>query len=256
MSEVDVAEADAVATLVGPSLAGIQRLTAVNTVRARIALAVDLGLLSPGERLPPVPDVAAALDVSEASVRRALEALTQDGVLVRLRGRSGGTLVAEAPTRGSVAEVDAYRSEKEHVHELIDQRIVLDIGVAALAARAATKVQLTRLRRLVDRMDRAATWAEFHQADEQFHVGVAESTRLPSIAGPYCSVLHELYRFYLPYPVEYLRQSNTEHRQLVAALADRDVASAADVARRHVERLHETMFMGLMDAATADPVKH
>jgi DNA-binding FadR family transcriptional regulator len=230
-----------------PSLVGIQRLTAVNSVRARIALAVDLGLLVPGERIPPVSEVAAALDVSEASVRRALEALTQDGVLVRLRGRNGGTLVAEVPTRGSVQEVDAYRSEKERVHQLIDQRIVLDCGVAALAARFATKAQVARLNRLVDRMAGASTWAEFHRTDERFHVGVAEAARLPGFTHSYCTVLHELYRFYLPYPVEHLRESNREHRELVLAIADRDVTSATDVARRHVETLHRTMFVGLLD---------
>jgi DNA-binding FadR family transcriptional regulator len=235
------------ATLAAPSLVGIQRLSAVNSVRARIALAVDLGLLAPGERIPPVNEVAAALDVSEASVRRALEALTQDGVLVRLRGRNGGTLVADVPTRESVQEVDAYRSEKEHVHHLIDQRIVLDCGVAALAARYATKAQVTRLSRLVDRMDGASTWAGFHRTDERFHVGVAEAARLPGFTSTYCTVLHDLYRFYLPYPVEHLRESNREHRELVQALIDRDVAAATDVARRHVETLHRTMFVGLLD---------
>lgn len=236
------------ATLASPSLVGIQRLTAVNSVRARIALAVDLGLLAPGERIPPVNEVAAALDVSEASVRRALEALTQDGVLVRLRGRNGGTLVADVPTRESVQEVDAYRSEKENVHQLIDQRIVLDCGVAALAARFATKAQLARLTRLVDRMDGASTWAAFHQTDERFHVGVAEAAKLPGFTRSYCTLLHELYRFYLPYPVEQLRESNREHRELVGAIVDHDVATATDVARRHVETLHRTMFVGLLDS--------
>ncbi|NQW73543.1 MAG: FadR family transcriptional regulator [Actinobacteria bacterium] len=247
MQAADPPDVDAT-TLAAPSLVGIQRLSAVDSVRARIALAVDLGLLAPGERIPPVSEVAAALDVSEASVRRALEALTQGGVLVRLRGRSGGTLVADVPTRESVLEVDAYRSEKEHVHQLIDQRIVLDCGVAALAARFATKAQVTRLSRLVDRMEVASTWAEFHRTDERFHVGVAEAARLPGFSNSYCAVLHDLYRFYLPYPVEHLRESNREHRELVEAIVEGDVATATDVARRHVETLHRTMFVGLLDA--------
>lgn len=234
-----------VGRLDAPQLAGIQRLAAVDTVRARIALAVDLGLLAPGERIPAVPDVAAALDVSEASVRRALESLTADGVLVRRRGRSGGTMVADLPRRGSVDEVGAYWSERERVHDLIDQRTMLEVGAAALAATSAKKSQLSRMRASVNRMERSMSWAEFHREDEAFHVGLVEATGLPSLKAPFCLVLHELYRFFLPYPVEYLRQSNGEHRQLVDALLDRDVAGATGIARRHVEVLHETMFIGL-----------
>lgn len=240
-------DGETVRHLDAPALAGIQRLSAVNTVRARIALAVDLGLLAPGERIPSVADVAAALDVSESSVRRALESLTADGVLVRRRGRSGGTLVADAPRRGSVDEVKAYWSERAHVHDLIDQRMLLEVGAAALAANAATKSQLSRLRKSVERMDRSTSWAEFHREDEAFHIGLVEATGRPSLKTPFCLVLHELYRFFLPYPVEYLRSSNGEHRMLVAALVDGDVAGATEVARRHVDSLHKTMFVGLME---------
>ncbi|WP_449340624.1 GntR family transcriptional regulator, partial [Streptomyces canarius] len=83
-----------------PALDGIRRLTALDTVRARIGLAVDLGLLAPGERLPPTDRIAAALGVGEITVRRALSTLCQDGILERRRGRNGGTRVAERPARG------------------------------------------------------------------------------------------------------------------------------------------------------------
>ncbi len=45
--------------------------------------------------------------------------------------------------------------------------------------------------------------------------------------------------------MDYLRESNCEHRDLVDAIAARDVARAVDVARGHVVTLHDTMFVGL-----------
>ncbi|MFI0715077.1 hypothetical protein ACH4SK_31520 [Streptomyces inhibens] len=42
------------------------------TMRARVALAVELGLLAPGERLPPGDQIAVALGVGDITVRRAL----------------------------------------------------------------------------------------------------------------------------------------------------------------------------------------
>lgn len=98
-----------------PALGGIRRLSALDTVRARIAMAIDLGLLAPGERLPAAAEIAAALDVGEITVRRALVALCDDGLLERRRGRNGGTLVAQHPAKGSVSAVGSYRSDTDAV---------------------------------------------------------------------------------------------------------------------------------------------
>ena len=231
--------------LTSSTFLGLQRLTAVDTVRARIGLAVDLGLMKPSERLPDTTEIAQALDVSEITVRRALERLCADGVLLRLRGRSGGTLVAPEPRTGTVAEVAAYHSATEHVHRLIDQRVIVDCGLAALAAAKPTKRALQQMRRSIRDMDRAESWAQFHHSDEAFHRAVARASRLRGAEEAYLPVLHELYRFYLPYPIDYLRSSNDEHRQLVDALERGDTDGAVAVARNHVETLHRTMFMGL-----------
>ena len=60
-------------------------------------------------------------------------------------------------------------------------------------------------------------------------------------------VLHALYRYYLPYPIEYLRESNGEHRELLDALGDHDPVAAVAIIRRHIEVLHDTMFMSLIE---------
>ncbi len=236
---------DAEERLSAAPLDGIRRLTALDTVRARIAMAVELQLLRPGERLPPPAEIAAALDVGEITVRRAMTVLAKEGVLERRRGRNGGTLVAQEPTLGAVAETDAYRGATTEVHDLIDRRLLLECGVAHLASLAVTKTRTTALRRLVRAMDRASTWAEFHTLDEQFHLAVAEATRLPAAAAQYGVALRDLYRYYLPYPLDYLRESNREHRDLVDALAEHDPVRAVGVAHAHVATLHESMFVGL-----------
>lgn len=235
-----------VLALNSPKLNGIRRLTALETVRARIAMAVDLGLLSPGERLPPTDAIAEALGVGEITVRRALGSLCADGVLERRRGRNGGTLVAERPARGVVGAAEAYHGQSAEVHRMIDERTVLECGIAHLAARGVTGAALDELDTLVAAMDRAESWAEFHSCDERFHLAVARATGLDASVGTYGTVLRRLYAYYLPYPLAALRDSNDEHRALVAALRAGDAAEAADIARRHVETLHRTMFVGLM----------
>ena len=234
-----------------PALVGIRRLTALDTVRARIALAVDLGLLGPGERLPASEEIARTLGVGEMTVRRALVSLCRDGVLERRPGRAGGTLVAEHPARGAVREIAAYAASATAVHRLIDQRVLIECGVAHLAAREVGADSLARLRSLVEEMDVAAAWTDFHALDQRFHETVAAATGLP--VEPYRALLEELYAYFLPYPIDRLRESNDEHRRLVDALERRDPVAAVEVARQHVSVLHESMFVGLLDQGDDGP---
>jgi len=230
------------ADLDAPALTGIRRLSALDTVRARIALAVELGLLKPGERLPPNGDIARALGVAEITVRRALETLAEDGLIERRRGRGGGTLVADHPPAERVHEVVAYFESAAEVRELIDHRLVLETGLVQLVARRSPDVE--RLRALVARMDTATGWAEFHELDAEFHRTVA-APGPPSAVRQYEAVLAELYRFYLPYPLQKLHESNREHAKLVKALASGNRDAATRITRDHVGDLHQTMFVGL-----------
>ncbi|GAA4193070.1 GntR family transcriptional regulator [Streptosporangium oxazolinicum] len=236
--------------LKAPALVGIRRLNALDTVRARIAMAVELGLLRPGERLPSVGEIARALGVGEITVRRALVSLCDQGVLKRRRGRGGGTMVSERPETGGVREIETYRSAAADVHRLIDQRLLLECGIAHLAATnpgPRRPEELEELEGLVACMDRASSWAEFRPCDERFHMAVAAATGLPPAAEQYGSIVRELYRYYLPFPLDYLRESNRGHAELVASLAEGDPLKAVEVTRRHVEVLHRTMFVGLGD---------
>jgi GntR family transcriptional repressor for pyruvate dehydrogenase complex len=225
--------------LTAAELTGIRRLSARDTVRARIALAVELGLLSPGERLPPNADIAHALGVGEITVRRALVSLCADGVLERRRGRGGGTTVAAAPSKGRVRETADYVGATAEVGALIDRRLVVECGLVHLAAVRGSPVD--PLRELVTRMDAAPTWADFHALDASFHVAVAELSDLPAAVANYQELMDELYGYFLPYPIEFLRGSNQDHSALVESLAAQDPVAAVAVTRGHVEELHRTM---------------
>jgi DNA-binding GntR family transcriptional regulator len=75
------------------------RRTAAADIASRVGVSVDLGLLHPLERLPRDEELATAFGVAPITVRRALRRLCQEGVLVRRRGRRGGTFVAADPPR-------------------------------------------------------------------------------------------------------------------------------------------------------------
>ena len=151
-----------------PLLSAVRRLTALDTVRARIAMAVDLGLLQPGDRLPEIRAVASALAVSEITVRRALMSLTGDGVLTRRRGRTGATYVASQPTRRAVPRSSPVRDTCEQPCPVLRQ-------VAAMCADGHTSKQAVSDAQIVASRLRSMS-----------HVGIAEGpgrTQLPPQRG-------------------------------------------------------------------------
>ena len=69
-------------------------------VAAEIRRAIAEGEAKPGDRLPPVRDFAAVLDVNSNTVLRAFRQLRDEGLLEFRRGR--GVTVAATPERGAV----------------------------------------------------------------------------------------------------------------------------------------------------------
>jgi DNA-binding FadR family transcriptional regulator len=224
---------------------GMERRSAMDAVRMRIGMAISLGLLKPGERLPDQEDVALGLSVSPITARRALASLAEQGVVVRRRGRAGGTFVADAPPSEVLAELSASPAESQAVNRLVDRRLLFECAVTHYAAVNATAEQLDELERLTRDMAEATDWSVYHQADERFHQLVGTASGMGTAVDVYQETLAELYDYFIPYPIEKLHTSNRDHIALVAAMRARKVEEAVEVSRKHVDILHRTMFMGL-----------
>ena len=95
-------------------------------------------------------------------------------------------------------------------------------------------------------MAEATDWSVYHQADERFHQLVGTASEMGTAAEVYHETLTELYDYFIPYPIEELHKSNHDHIALVAALRAGRVEEAVEVTRKHVDILHRTMFMGLV----------
>src|SRR4051795_13353110 len=109
----------------------VQTATTFEETVERLGTAIRLGLLAPGERLPPERDLAEQLGIARSTLRQALASLTESGHLVAQRGRGGGTFVSAAPP---LAERSRVELSDGHWRELLDYRIAVEIGAAVLAA--------------------------------------------------------------------------------------------------------------------------
>ncbi|OUM41119.1 FadR/GntR family transcriptional regulator [Arthrobacter sedimenti] len=221
------------------------RRSAIDAVRARIAASISLGLLQPGERLPDQNDIALGLSVSPMTARRAMASLAEEGIVVRRRGRDGGTFVAADPPAAAIERLSLGLPDAAAVHDLVDRRLLAECAVTHFAAVDATEDELEALEALTQRMATATNWSEYHQADDEFHRSVAAASHLGAATAVHSVALAELYEHFVPYPIDALHRANEDHVELVAALRRRDVVQAVAIAHAHVDSLHSTMFMEL-----------
>ncbi|WP_306638433.1 FadR/GntR family transcriptional regulator [Pseudarthrobacter siccitolerans] len=214
---------------------GMERRSAMDAVRMQIGMAISLGLLKPGERLPDQEDVALGLSVSPITARRALASLAELGVVVRRRGRAGGTFVADSPPTEILKSLSASPAESQAVNRLVDRRLLFECAVTHYAAVNATSEQLDELERLTQEMAGSSDWSYYHRMDEQFHQLVGTASCLNTAVDVYHETLAELYDYFIPYPIEKLHKSNQDHIALVAALRARNVEEAVELSRKHVD---------------------
>jgi DNA-binding FadR family transcriptional regulator len=212
----------------------VQPPTAFEQTVERLASAIKLGLLAPGSQLPPERELAKQLDISRTTLRQALTALAQSGLVTTARGRTGGTFVADPvplpPRPRRVFDEDEMRA-------FLDHRLAIEVGAAIRAAERADQDDLAPLVDLTAAMDSAVEFEDYRLADVRFHIGLAECAHSPLLVDAMADVQAQLDEVIelVPHPAEVLKRSNDQHRALIARLRRRDVTGAVKVMREHVE---------------------
>jgi GntR family transcriptional repressor for pyruvate dehydrogenase complex len=215
----------------------------------RLGTAIRVGLLAPGSRLPAERQLARELGISRSTLREALTTLVQSGHLVSLRGRKGGTFVAEKPPL-TESESDGADVLGESGWAVLDNRVAVEAGAVILACERAEKDDLERLDALVERMSKAGEFEDYRRADIRFHIGVAEAARSPHLVTEMTEVqgrMSELISL-IPHPDQVLTHSNAQHGRLVKLLAKGDSARAVSLMREHIEGT-EHILAGLLPGA-------
>jgi GntR family transcriptional repressor for pyruvate dehydrogenase complex len=211
----------------------------------RLGTAIRLGLLAPGARLPPERDLADQLGIARSTLRQALTTLTQSGHLTSVRGRTGGTFVADAPP---MAEGGSGPALEGRWRDLLDYRVAVECGAALLAAERATPEALERLDEQVAAMAEVQEdFPAYRRADVFFHLGLAEAAQSPRLVSAMTEIqggMSELIA-HIAHPPHVLAHSNAQHARLVKLLRAGDRTAAVRLVREHLEGT-EHILAGLM----------
>ena len=203
----------------------------------RIGGSIKLGLLKPGQQLPPERELAELMGVSRVTVRSAIQVLTAGGFLIARRGRNGGTFVVEKPPVWKGGEGAGAGSEAVVVGGFLDRRFVLETGICELAAMRVTDTQLAGLRERVGRLgELVGDLSAFRREDAQFHIAIAEATGNQDLVRQVAELQAELSDLIgqIPPSEDALIHSNLQHAKVVGCIARRDGAAARQAMAEHL----------------------
>lgn len=147
---------------------------AVDGIRKQI----HLGLVKPGERLPPERELAETLSVSRVTLREALRILESEGYLGVKRGASGGAFVVEEAELRSLA-LRRIGRDAALVMRIIEFLSANERIAARFAAQRRTPAHLKRMRSARDQIIKAGDASSLRHAEVLFQMAMSEATQNP-----------------------------------------------------------------------------
>jgi DNA-binding FadR family transcriptional regulator len=208
------------------------------------------GALRAGERLPAERQLRERFAVSRGTLREALRALEQKGLIAIKTGVLGGAVVRAVDTKLLSESLDLLlRYQKISLRELADFREGVEGLVAARAAGKARRDDIQALEALLGSIRRDLDAEEFDwdavvKADNQFHFALAR------IAGNrvFESVVQTIYENIYPYFARFLTRERRlmernyeDLRRILEALRRRDAARAQRLVQAHVRYFNRMM---------------
>jgi GntR family transcriptional repressor for pyruvate dehydrogenase complex len=198
---------------------------------------IEGGGLKPGDRLPGERDLAHELGVSRPSVRSGLEALESMGVIVSRRG--AGTFIADGPPDLGSEPLSLLASLHRFTPaEMFEARLVLEVGIAGLAARNAEGEPLAAMAEETTEMFASVDDpAAFLRHDVRFHRAVAAGCGNRVLAALMEMVAAQFYelRKETVERARNLRDSAEMHRRIFRAIRARDADAARLAMTEHLQ---------------------
>jgi GntR family transcriptional repressor for pyruvate dehydrogenase complex len=201
----------------------------------QLATTIRLGVYPLGSTLPSERELAARLNVSRATLREAMAALREAGLVETRRGRGGGTVVTLKPRTPS-ARAAARISERRRRDWLdtLEFRRIVEPGAAQLAARQSLSDEgRGQLQQALAEVSGARRPADHRQADSRFHLTVAALTGSSRVIEAVTRVQSTLHEMLLAIPVleANIAHSDRQHEALVRAV----LAGRSERARKVME---------------------
>jgi GntR family transcriptional repressor for pyruvate dehydrogenase complex len=226
----------------------IRKSGVAEEISARLLTMIKDKQLLPGEKLPAERELAAMLQVSRPSLREALRALAIMNIIEIRQG--DGTYVTSLEPDLLVQHLDfVVTLDDATILQLFEARKIVEVGVAALAARHITPEQASGLETILEKSkDSLNDPQAFLEVDLELHERINEAAGNPFIKR-FLTSLSRLGLASRSRTVEIpgVRELTVQdHRAIVSAITSGDEDAAADAMLTHLDNV-EKRLIGLID---------
>ncbi len=211
------------------------------------------GRLQEGDKLPGERTLREVFKVSRGTLREALRALEQKGLVEIKTGAHGGAFICPINNRQMSESLDLLlRHQKIRLKELAESREAIEGFVAAKAAKCAKKVDLKELsailRSIRNHLDAPVfNWKEVILADSEFHLYLARMAGnrvFESILDTVYKNINRYFDRFLSKERELQEKNYQDLCQIIEAIEKRDPQRTQVLVQDHVRYFNRIMEKG------------
>ena len=219
----------------------------------RLGELIEERQLRPGDRLPPIRELATSFGVKAGAIRDALFDAQGKGI-VKVMPRAGAFVQAvdDPPVPSSAHDRSVtglgrlFEAADRNLFHVLDAREIIELETVTRVARKRQLQDLFPLRRILERMAPIpvdSRCANYTRLDIRFHLEIARLADNAVLATVLASLLEELEPHLLGVSWSPERRGRTDesHALLYSSLVDGDVEAARDRMRAHVRDAYESL---------------
>ncbi|MEX2168537.1 MAG: FCD domain-containing protein [Pirellulales bacterium] len=216
--------------------------------------------LRPGERLPPIRELAVRFGVKTGTVRDALldaqgkglvKVLPRVGAIVQSPGDAQPQAVAKHMSK-NLRELMA--AQDQNLFHVLDMREVLELSTIARASRRRELPDLFRLRQILEEMaaipvTEQAPETEYVDLDIQFHLEIGRLSGNTVMTSMLRVLLEELIPHLgrIRWSAQRREETNASHARMYRTLVAGDVEAAQDEMRAHIRTAYSSLLEELRE---------
>lgn len=216
-----------------------------DTERLRLTFARELrsSRWQAGDKLPTERELVAQYGVARNTIRRMLQALEDEALIIRHVGR--GTFKAPAVRSPDPFEVDP---EALSPADVVECRLIFEPELATLVVARATPTDFDRLEECLQGAEEAADLTDFEKWDARLHDAIAVSTRNHTVIAMARALARVRQRAEWgklkarSMTPEHKSTLQAQHRGIVDAFRHRDREEARNLLRAHIVYVRSCMF--------------
>lgn len=213
---------------------GIKNTLLAEQVQEQLYDYITAHSMKPGDKLPNEFKLAEQFGVGRSTVREAVKLLVSRNVLETRRG--SGTYVKDLiPADMDPLNLRSVQDKVALAMDLVDLRLILEPGIAELAAYNATEEEIRYLQELCDATEyKIENNLYYIQDDIDFHTYIARCSKNKVVEQLISIIETAVLMFVNITHRQLMKETVTTHRAITKAIADHDPIGARSAMTMHI----------------------